>query len=240
MTVALLDTGVDSWSEQGKDDPSAVCQDPVHPEVYTELEGSAEGTAYVIVILKPVGQEVATPEQRKASVKTIQDSVLGKMGAGEFKVVYRFETAAILVGHVNAAGLAKLVTDPDIRAVGLSKIEPDVFPKLQSSADGTVRVTVLLTRVGRGAPTREQKKALVKEIQDRVLDKLAPGEFKIGYRRSNTASLSGHINAAGLAKLATDPDVVGVGVPGVFTVQLNEPPQQNSWASSGSGKRPKV
>ncbi|MHC4067711.1 MAG: hypothetical protein ACYSUI_24855, partial [Planctomycetota bacterium] len=58
----------DSSSEQNKDDPSGVCQGPIHPEVYTELEGSAEGTAYVIVILKPAGQEVPTPEQTKASV----------------------------------------------------------------------------------------------------------------------------------------------------------------------------
>ncbi|MCK4659265.1 MAG: S8 family serine peptidase [Phycisphaerae bacterium] len=196
----------------------------IGPDVFAKLQSSAEGIVHVTVTLKPVGQEVPTPEQRKASIKKVQDKVLGEMAPREFKVGYRFETDAMLIGHVNAAGLAKLAGDPSVVSVERSKIEADVFPKLQSSADGTVRVSMQLTPVGRGAPTREQKKALVKEIQDRVLGKLAPGEFKIGgYRRSNTAYLRGHINAAGLAKLATDSDVLAVWVPSMFVEpHLNE------------------
>ncbi len=218
-------TFIDADQAGGSGDPAVLTAvGRIEPDVYTELESSADGTAYIIVTLNPVAQGMPTPEQRAASLSKVQDRVLAKMPPGEFKLVYRFETAPILVGHVNAAGLAKLAGDPSVVSVERSKIEADVFPKLQSSDDGTVGVCMQLTPVGRGAPTREQKKALVKEIQDRVLGKLAPGEFKIGgYRRSNTAYLRGHINAAGLAKLATDSDVLAVWVPSILVEpHLNE------------------
>gem|GEM_PF-3722413 len=208
--------------ESRRDAGSTSADGRVAPEVYTALEGSADATAYVVITLKPDHQETPTPEQVKDSVKRVQDKVLAKMAAGEFKVVYRFETTAVLIGHVSSAGVAKLAADPNVVTVSPSKIEAEVFPKLQSSEDGTVHVIVNLTRVSEGAPASHERKALVKQIQDRVLDKLAPGEFKIEWVFQISGGFSGHINAAGLGKLATDPDVVSVGVPGVMTLDLNQ------------------
>ena len=220
--------GAASSAEPPRDDGSTSADGRIAPEVYAELETSSDATAYVAITLKVTSEEKLgkpedpTPEQKKTAVKRIQDKVLAKMATGEFKVVYRFQTAPILVGHVNAAGLAKLGGERGLVAVSPSKIEPDVYTKVQSSEDGRVHVIVNLTRVRQGAPASQQRKALVKQIQDRVLDKLAPGQFKIRWRFEISGGFSGHINAAGLAKLATDPDVVSVGVPGVMNLQLNE------------------
>jgi len=218
--------GAASSAEPRREDGSASAEGRIAPEVHSEVESSSDGTAYVAITLKPERHEKPekpAPEQREASVKKVQDKVLAKMAPGEFKVVYRFETTSILVGHISAAGVAKLTPDPDVVGVSLSKIEADVFPKLQSSDDGTVYVAIRLEPVGRGAPTLEQKRALVREIQNRVLGELAPREFKVAYQYSFIAGLTGHISAAGLAKLATHPDVVAVRVPRVAgRVQLDQ------------------
>ena len=214
--------GVASSAEPRPDDASKETGGRIAPGVYAELEAASSGVAYVAITLKLDAQETAGPEQIKASVKNVQDEVLARIPPGGFDLLHRFQTAALLVGRIDAAGLAQLGTEPDLVAVAPSKIEADVFAKLHSSEDGRVHVIVNLTRVEPGAPPSPEIKARVKEIQDRVLARLAPGEFKMGYRVSIIAYLSGHITAAGLAKLATDPDVVGVGVPGVIRLQLNE------------------
>ncbi|MCK4659266.1 MAG: S8 family serine peptidase [Phycisphaerae bacterium] len=207
-------------------DPDVVAVSPnkIEPDVFAKLQSSAESTVYVNVTLRAVDPEVPTPEQRAALVRKIQDGVLARMATGEFKIAYRFETVAMMIGHVNAAGLAKFAVDPDVVWVERSRIKPDVFAKLQSSADGTVRVSVQLMLVARGAPTLQEKMALIKEVQDSVLGKLAPGEFKLGSRCFSIGPyLRGHINAAGLAKLATDSDVLAVWVPSLFAEpHLNE------------------
>ncbi len=87
------------------------------PAVYTELQGSADGTAYVIVMLKPVAVN-AVRKERQDAVKNVQNRILEKLAPGEFNVVYKYKNFAAITGRVNAAGLAKLVAGPDVVAVG--------------------------------------------------------------------------------------------------------------------------
>jgi len=86
--------------------------------VYTELEASSDGTAYVIVMLQPVQAARGTPQQRRAAVRDIQNRVLANLPPGEFTPVYQYENFAAMTGRVNAPGLAKLAADPDVVGVG--------------------------------------------------------------------------------------------------------------------------
>lgn len=88
-------------------------------EVYSELQDSADGTAYVIVVLKPVPLHGAELQgQHQASVRRIQDRVLARVAAEEFCIVYQYKNFPALTGRVNAAGLAKLAVASDVVAVG--------------------------------------------------------------------------------------------------------------------------
>ena len=94
-------------------------------------------------------------------------------------------------------------------------IEPQVYEDLAQSEDGTAYVVVVL----KSTPLlpraqRAQQQALVAAAQQGVLDQMAPGELQIVYRYRNFAALTGRINSAGLAKLATHADVEVVGVDG--------------------------
>lgn len=187
-------------------------QDRVHPDV----RAKPRSKGYVAITLKPEIQKDATPQQQKAAIKKVQDKVLARMAAEEFKLVYRFKSTAMLVGHLKDAGLAELNEDPKVVSVAPSKIRADVFAKLQESDDGTVQVIVNLTRVTQGAPISDQRKAAVKQIQDRVLSTLTAKEFKAPVRFNQMVShLAGHANSAGLAKLQAHPDVWAVGLPGI-------------------------
>jgi subtilisin family serine protease len=88
------------------------------PAVYAELEESADGKAYVIVMLESTAGADATTPQRRAAVKKVQERVLSKLGPGEFTVVYKYENVSAMTGWVNAAGLAKLVAEKNVAAVG--------------------------------------------------------------------------------------------------------------------------
>ncbi|MFH0983576.1 MAG: S8 family serine peptidase [Planctomycetota bacterium] len=248
---------------------------PIHPDVYTELENSPDGTVFVIVVLKRLAGGLAL-EERKAAVKQIQDRVLARLAPGDFTVVCRYEISGGLGGRIARSGLDKLATDPDVVAVGPSRrgygggadssaatgdlalveassenagaacgianreprpsdasdtrpgafpagpdgarawnpsdgpIHPDVYPELENSADGTAFVVAHLKPVGRGLPL-EQRMGAVKQVQDGVLERLAPEEFTVVYRYEVSGGLAGRITRGGLDKLGTDPNVLGVG-----------------------------
>jgi hypothetical protein len=90
------------------------------------------------------------------------------------------------------------------------KIARDVWAALQNSPDGTVCVIVAMRQVQGG--TFEENMAAVKESEDRVLARLSPDEFRDPIRYRTFAGLAGYANAAGLAKLAASPEVVGIGL----------------------------
>ena len=92
----------------------------IEAEVYDELERSADGTAFVIVLLK---DDLADPTAQGAAptpdlVARVQDGVLARMAPAEFKVAYKYRHFPVLSGRVNASGVAKLQRDPNVVAVG--------------------------------------------------------------------------------------------------------------------------
>jgi subtilisin family serine protease len=89
-----------------------------NPAVYRELESSADGTAVVIVLLESGLSGDATIEQRRQTAEQVQDRVLANLSAEEFSIAYKYKNFAAMAGRVNAAGLAKLVADPHVTAVG--------------------------------------------------------------------------------------------------------------------------
>jgi len=113
-------------------------------------------------------------------------------------------TAVICIPGFAATGNEGTDADP---------VEPAVYTKFQDSPGGTVYVIVLLEKppAAKNA-TPDGRRQAVKQVQDRVLEKLAPGEFSIVHKYQNFASMTGHVNAAGLDKLAADPQVRGVGL----------------------------
>jgi subtilisin family serine protease len=89
------------------------------PAVYAELGASADGKAYVIVLLRePAEVADVTHQKRREAVKQVQDGVLGRLGPGDFNIVYKYENFAAMTGRINSAGLAKLAADADVEAIG--------------------------------------------------------------------------------------------------------------------------
>ncbi len=92
------------------------------------------------------------------------------------------------------------------------RIEPAVFTELQKSPEQKVYVVVLLEKPILAADAiRTVRQNAVKQVQDRVLQKFAPGEFSIVHKYNSFSSMTGYVNEAGLAKLAADPQVISVG-----------------------------
>ena len=85
----LLAVAWPGWSQlQGRDGAR------IEPETYAELENSPDGTAFVIVLLRPVTAPVTRLTQRMAEVRAVQDAVLSVMNAGEYAPAHRYKTFA--------------------------------------------------------------------------------------------------------------------------------------------------
>lgn len=135
-----------------------------------------QGTAYVDVYLRhgPKGKPTSTENQ--AAVREAQAMILRKLTAAEFALIFAFKSAAGLTGYVDEAGLAKLVDDPDVVAIGLDdqarpkdppaamkeppapgtvqrrserrgKVDVSVYDALEKSTDGYVFVDVGVTQI---------------------------------------------------------------------------------------------
>ena len=90
------------------------------------------------------------------------------------------------------------------------KIHPDVLSKLEKSEDGKVYVLVTLKPLPKEGLSKEQRKAMAKEKQNKLLAKLAEGDFTADYRFEIEPRIIGLVNETGLAKIAEDPQVVAV------------------------------
>lgn len=114
--MLLVGTVMPALGQAPRGDPSSI----VEPQVYEDLARSDDGTAYVIVILKPKPLlPRAQRAQQQALVAAAQDRVLNELTPDEFKVVYRYKSFASLTGRTNATGLAKLAQHPDVESVGV-------------------------------------------------------------------------------------------------------------------------
>ncbi len=80
------------------------------------IAGSADGSAYVVVLLTPVTGE---PRVRRSAVAAAESRVLAGLAETDFVPAYRYQSFAALSGRVSAAGLARLAAHPDVAAIGL-------------------------------------------------------------------------------------------------------------------------
>jgi len=105
----------------------------------------------------------------------------------------------------------------------IRKVEAEVFEELQRNKDGTVFVIVVLRGDGKEREAMEAwpSPPLVAALQNRVLGRLAPGEFSVAYMYRNIPALAGRITASGLNKFAADPEVIAVGPDGRAEAQLD-------------------
>jgi subtilisin family serine protease len=109
-----------------------------------------------------------------------------------------------------AAGFASSGDD----VPGNSCIESDVYAELRGKSEESVYVVVLLEEAPKvkNAQTPAKRRQAVKEIQSSVLKGLPSSEFAVVHKYDNFASMTGYVNSAGLARLATDPKVKSVGL----------------------------
>ncbi|MFQ5805441.1 MAG: S8 family serine peptidase [Phycisphaerae bacterium] len=104
------------------------------------------------------------------------------------------------------------VLTPEGTAPARALVEEAVYTELENSPDARAYVFVVLRPVGRLAPARlADHQTAVRQRQDAVLARLAPGRFTPVYRYSNLAVMTGYVDAEGLARLAADPDVLRIG-----------------------------
>lgn len=119
VTAVVAQSPEDAVDDQGEGRPVATWPDgPTHADVYYELENSADGRAFVIVGLRPVGLQDSNLDESRRRVKDIQKRVLNKLAPGEFEIAYQYRTFAALAGRISATGLLKLEADPDVVAIG--------------------------------------------------------------------------------------------------------------------------
>lgn len=106
------------------------------------------------------------------------------------------------------------------------KVHPDVRSELDERS-GWAYVLVTLKPLPKDGLSNEQRKAMAKERQDKLLASLAEGDFKVDHRFETEPRMIGHVNARGLAKLAKQPDAPTVQLskfePGVIPAFNNSP-----------------
>lgn len=197
-----------------------------------------QGTAYVDVYLRHQAKGEHASRQNAAAVKEVQRRILSKLTAAEFRLIIAFQNTAGLMGYVNEAGLAKLVEDREVVAIGLDdqprpedpalamegprprgahnerrgKVEVRVYAALEESPDGYALVAVNLEQTQRDEATPEAQRAAVLAVYQRLLSKLSADEFRLRGLGVTFPRMHGYVNGAGLAKLEAHPDVVGVGL----------------------------
>jgi hypothetical protein len=201
------------------------------PKSMAEFQGDRpagfQGTAYVDVYLRHTQKGKHSSAENRAAMKEVQGRILSKLTAAEFSLIFAFQDTTALVGYVDEAGLAKLVVDADVVAIGLDdqprpenpararhepgerrgKVDVNVYNALEKATDGYVFVVVSLAPV----PFGEAYDAERRKLEARAASTVTAEEFRV---RSRCGALCGYVNGAGLAKLASHPDVVRVALDG--------------------------
>lgn len=102
------------------------------------------------------------------------------------------------------------VTPTKGKAPAKTKIDFDVFRRLERSGDGRVYVMVTLKPLPKEAVSDQQRKSGAKKSRDELAGRMTTGEFEFGYGHELDPILFGDVNAAGLKKLERDPNVEAV------------------------------
>ena len=104
------------------------------------------------------------------------------------------------------------VTDPTVLQPGGALIAPRVYEEIANAGGEKITVIAVLTPVQ--LQPREQQavqQSDVAAIQDRVLGRIDERDFSAVRLYRNFPVMAGRVDAAGLARLAADPDVVSIG-----------------------------
>lgn len=216
-------------------------RDPHMAWVQPDRPAGFEGTAYVDVYLSHEPKGKPKSEENHAAIKQVQKRILAKLTAAEFSLVFAFENTAGLVGYIDEAGLAKLVSDPTVVAIGLDdQARPEDPPiAMHESGPAVKRREQPASTEMVGKVEAAVYKALEKSDDGYVFVIVPTGathverteaEYQAEAHRIQHGVLSalnaeefkarcrggslyaGYVNGAGLTKLAARPEVVGVGL----------------------------
>lgn len=191
------------------------------------------GYAYVVVHLEYSPEQKGDAEANRAAIRELQDLVLSKLTAVDFRRWLRFPDRPAIVGFVNEAGLKKLADSKDVRAIGLddkpypdlykppfyhegsrqvnavpAQISPQVVAALERADE--VVVAVLPRQSGEYNETAQQFKRARTE-HDRVLARLSAKEFNLIMGLPDLCYA--WVTKSAVAKLAEDADVREVELP---------------------------
>jgi hypothetical protein len=78
-----------------------------------------QGSVRVLVALKTPARKTASRSAKKASVRAMQDQVLGRMAEHEFEMVHQYEILDAMAVWVTLEGLERLLADPNVARVDL-------------------------------------------------------------------------------------------------------------------------
>ncbi|HVP10180.1 MAG TPA: hypothetical protein VMV94_03220 [Phycisphaerae bacterium] len=198
-----------------------------------------QGTAYVDLYVTQEPPGGRDGHENHPGLTETQARVLSNLTAGEFRTVFTFERSAGLVGYINDTGLAKVVADPEVIAVGLD----------DQARPEPAKVVLQAEPEAGGGPGPSSARKLIGKIDAETFDALEKSEdgyvhVLIGLNRpvkwdipwnekktkmremedrilsdltalefrlcSRGGSMNGYVTAAGLAKLDKHPDVEGV------------------------------
>jgi hypothetical protein len=197
------------------------------------------GYAYVVVHLEySPEKEKGDSAARRASIRKLQDSVLSKLTAVDFRYWLRFPDHPAIIGFVNEVGLKKLAEDKDVRAVGLDAkpfpamhesearfyqqgsylvdgVLPKVSPLVKAAFEKDDEVYVWVTL----HPKEGQEERTVasfrtgRALNNRVLGQLSAQDFNVTEMSDETPYFAGWLTKVALVKVAEDTDVLNVGLP---------------------------
>jgi len=203
-----------------------------------EIEGPEAFLGYVYVVVhleyRPKGKGDSAAD--RAAIRQLEDSVLSKLTAVDFRYWLRFPDRPAIIGYVNEAGLKKLAENTDVRAIGLDdKPYPDLYkpefyhegrgrangvlakisPQVVAALDKEDEVYVWVTLRGKDGQEERTVESFRRgrALNDRVLARLSAQEFKVTAISDQRPCFDGWLIKTGLAKLAEDGDVLNVALP---------------------------
>jgi hypothetical protein len=148
--------------EDAKNPLKTLLARPRHPV----WQAGFRGYVYVVIYLAPTPDR-AIKENADTAINEMERRILARWRANDFCAVYQFVNRPALVGFINAAGLARATSDPDVTAIAcdeknlikepphalpesrrsseyVGKVEAEIYELLEKSTDGYVHVIVSL------------------------------------------------------------------------------------------------
>jgi len=97
-------------------------------------------------------------------------------------------------------------------AMGKDVVNSDVYTALDNSQNDAAYVIVILRPTILQSDTLTQTQQAVAQVQNSVLQNLAPDDFTPVYQYKTFPAMTGYVNTEGLVTLAADPNVERVGL----------------------------